>query len=78
MKEVAFMAEKRSEKELREEEAKIAGIVDTFNNEDWVQGDCDSLPQAKELAEKEVAGKQMLKMYAYDEHGRLLHDCGSF
>ena len=27
------MAEKRSEKELREEEAKIAGIVDTFNNE---------------------------------------------
>ncbi len=52
--------------------------VDTFDGGDWVVGDYKSLSIASEMANNETAGKQMLKMYVYDDLGECRHSAGSF
>ena len=52
--------------------------VDTFDGQDWVQGDFGSLELAKEAADKSVEGEQMLKMHVYNDKGEHLYDAGEF
>ncbi len=52
--------------------------VDTFDGGDWVVGDYKILSTAREIANNETAGKQMLKMYVYDDKGKCRHSAGSF
>ena len=42
--------------------------ADTFDGDDWVQGDFDTLEEAKECADKK--GCQMTKMYFYNDKGQ--------
>lgn len=50
--------------------------VDTFSNEDWVEGDYDSQEQAKEVAVEK--GGTMTKMYVYDHDGKLWYEAGTY
>lgn len=52
--------------------------VDTFDGSDWVDGDFDTLEQARKHANKKTKGKQMLKMHVYDDTGLHRHDAGTF
>ena len=59
------------------EKFRIIG-VDTFDGTDWVQDDVGTLPKAKEMADKQVEGTQMLVMYVYDDKGKHLYTGGTF
>lgn len=50
--------------------------VDTFDGGDWVEGDCDTLEEAIELANK--TGGTMLKTHVYDDKGKSLYHAGTF
>ena len=52
--------------------------VDTFDGGDWVEGDFDTLDQAKKHANEKTEGQQMLKMHVYDDTGSHRHDAGTF
>ena len=52
--------------------------VDTFDGGDWVEDDFDTLEKARKHASKRTKGKQMLKMYVYDDTGSHRHDAGAF
>jgi hypothetical protein len=52
--------------------------VDTFDGSDWVQGEFETLEEAKKCAVSYTAGQQMLKMHIYDKDGNHVFDCGSF
>ena len=52
--------------------------VDTFDGGDWIVDDYKSFTTAKQIANSETAGKQMLKMYVYDDMGVCVHSAGSF
>ncbi len=52
--------------------------VDTFDGDDWVEGDFPSLGEALAHVRAQTSGKQMLMMHVYDEHGRHTGDAGSF
>ncbi len=52
--------------------------VDTFDGGDWVVGDYKSLSTAREIANSETVGKQMIKMYIYDDTGKCHPSGGSF
>ena len=50
--------------------------VDTFSNDDWVQGDFDTLEEAQATADKK--GGEMTKMHVYDDKGNHRHEAGTF
>jgi hypothetical protein len=50
--------------------------VDTFDHDDWVQGDYDTKEAA--LAAAKANGGVMLKMHVYDDKGRHLGQAGTF
>lgn len=50
--------------------------VDTFSDEDWVQGDYKTLQEA--IDEADERGAVMTKMYVYDDAGTYLHEAGKF
>lgn len=52
--------------------------VDTFDGGDWVSGDFNSAAEANAHARKETQGKQMLKMYVYDDTGACVSSYGRF
>ena len=52
--------------------------VDTFDGEDWVEGDFASLDLAIEAADRSVEGKQMLVMHVYNDKGKHRHQAGKF
>jgi hypothetical protein len=44
--------------------------VDTFDGDDWLQGDYDTLEEAMQVATEKTAGEQMLFYHVYDDHGK--------
>lgn len=50
--------------------------VDTFDGGDWVQGDRDTLKEARKLAKKE--GGNMTKMHIYNDKGEHKGEAGTF
>lgn len=52
--------------------------VDTFSNEDWVEGDYDTLDLAIAYVKEHTTGKNMLKMHIYDDNGAHRFDAGRF
>jgi hypothetical protein len=50
--------------------------VDTFDGGDWVQGDCDTIEEARELAAEK--GGTMTKMHIYNDEGRHVGEAGTF
>jgi hypothetical protein len=50
--------------------------VDTFDGSDWVQGDCDTLAEARELANKK--GGEMTMMHIYNDQGKHMGNAGIF
>ena len=50
--------------------------VDTFSDEDYVEGDYDTLAEALEVVEKE--GGVMNKTHCYDDRGVHLGEGGSY
>ena len=52
--------------------------VDTFDGDDWVEGDFDTLAAAATHVNDRTKGKQMLKMHVYDDTGTHRHDGGTF
>ncbi len=52
--------------------------VDTFDGDDWVEGDFDTLAAATTHVNDRTKGKQMLKMHVYDDTGAHRHDGGTF
>lgn len=52
--------------------------VDTFDGDDWVEGDFDTKEAAIAHAADRTKGKQMLKMHVYDDTGRHISASGSF
>jgi hypothetical protein len=52
--------------------------VDTFDGDDWVEGDFDTLAQAQKHANERTKGEQVLKMHVYDDTGTHRHDAGTF
>lgn len=50
--------------------------VDTFSNEDWLEGDFDTLDEAVDVANKK--GGTMTKMHVYDDQEKHQHDAGTF
>jgi len=52
--------------------------VDTFDHEDGLEGDYDSLDSAKDIVDTKTKGVQMLKMHVYDDTGAHRYEGGSF
>ena len=52
--------------------------VDTFDGTDWIEGDYKTLVEAYDIAEANVKGAVMLKMYIYNDKGEYLIDTGTF
>ena len=52
--------------------------VDTFDGGDWLDGDFDTLTEAKNHIIEKTRGTQMLMMYIYDERGRYTEGAGKF
>lgn len=52
--------------------------VDTFDSDDWVEGDFDTLKQAQKHANERTKDKQMLKMHIYDDTGNHCYEAGTF
>jgi hypothetical protein len=50
--------------------------VDTFDGTDWVEGDYDTLEEAKKVADEK--GGTMLKTHVYDASGKHVYGAGSF
>jgi hypothetical protein len=50
--------------------------VDTFDGSDWLQGDYNSLDEAKTIAKKH--GGTMLKMHVYDDRGAHKFEAGEW
>ncbi|MCK9310834.1 MAG: hypothetical protein M0P26_01005 [Bacteroidales bacterium] len=50
--------------------------VDTFANEDWLEGDFNTKEEAMEHAQEK--GGTMLKMHVYDEKGKHVGEAGDF
>lgn len=50
--------------------------VDTFSDEDWIQGDYDTEQEAIDAAT--ALGQPMLKAHVYDDQGRHLFEAGTF
>lgn len=52
--------------------------VDTFDNDDWHEGDFDSLQLALDHVAERTEGQEMLKMHIYDDQGNHVGEGGSF
>lgn len=52
--------------------------VDTFDGGDWKYDDYKTLAAAKKFVDEETKGKQMLKVYVYDDKGACVYSSGSF
>jgi hypothetical protein len=52
--------------------------VDTFDGTDWKEGDFDTLEQAVAHIVEESKGKQMQKMYIYNDKGKFVDERGTF
>lgn len=52
--------------------------VDTFDGDDWVEGDFDTVNLARAHAAKKTAGEQMLKMHIYNDQGIHVAAAGTF
>jgi len=52
--------------------------VDTFDGTDWIEKDCDTLNEARQLMMDSTKGKDMLKMHVYDDGGNHLDSAGRF
>lgn len=50
--------------------------VDTFDGGDWVQGDRDTLAEARELAKEK--GGEMTMMHVYNDQGDNVGSAGTF
>lgn len=50
--------------------------VDTFSNEDWVNGDYDNLKEAKQVCDEK--GATMLIYYVYDKNGKYIYHNGTY
>ncbi len=63
--------------ELKAPEGKFRVVgVDTFDGEDWVQGDFNTSDGALDVANKK--GDTMTKMHVYDDKGKHLGETGTF
>ena len=49
--------------------------VDTFDGDDWVQGDRDTIAEAQELAKEK--GGEMTMMHIYDDQGNNVDSAGT-
>lgn len=52
--------------------------VDTFDGGDWVEDDFKTIREAKGRVRKKTKGKQMLKMYVYNDKGVCVDEAGTF
>ena len=52
--------------------------VDTFDGDDWHEGDFDTLEEARTHVKQRTEGKQMLRMHIYDDEGRHVSEGGTF
>lgn len=52
--------------------------VDTFDGDDWVEGDFDTINAARIHVGKKTRGQQMLKMHIYNDRGDHVGDGGTF
>lgn len=52
--------------------------VDTFDGSDCVIDDVKNLNIAKNICKKKTEGRQMTKLYVYNDKGKCVHDAGSF
>ncbi|TAN58505.1 hypothetical protein EPN15_00785 [Patescibacteria group bacterium] len=52
--------------------------VDTFDGDDWVEGDFDAFDEAKKRADEETKDKQMLIMHVYNDVGTHCYEAGEF
>jgi hypothetical protein len=50
--------------------------VDTFDGDDWIYGDYETLDEAKTVATNK--GGNMLKTHVYDDSGRHVFEAGRF
>ena len=69
------MISKRAKQQAPMGKFRIVG-VDTFSNEDWVEGDFVTLEQAKHVANQR--GGEMRKMYIYNDQGNYLYEAGTY
>ena len=53
-------------------------LVDTFDGGDCILGHRKHLDKAIELADEHGKGKQMTKVYVYDDKGNMVYSTGSF
>lgn len=65
----------RTEHKAPKGKTRVVG-VDTFSHEDWLEGDFDTVEEAKKHAASR--GGTMLKMHVYDDTGKHLFDAGTF
>ncbi len=65
----------RAEQKAPKGKYRVIG-VDTFDHSDWVEGDFDTVDEARDAAEKR--GGPMLKMHCYDDCGRHIGEGGEF
>ncbi len=49
-------------------------LVDLFDGTDWVEGDFNSLGEAKAEATKQLGDNELIAVYIYDENGKCLYD----
>ena len=52
--------------------------VDTFDGDDWIEDDFDTIELARAHAAEKTAGKQMLKMHIYNDMGDHVGAAGTF
>mgnify|MGYP001559318669 CR=1 FL=1 len=52
--------------------------VDTYDGENWVEGDFDTLEQATKHAYEHTKDKNMLKMHVYDDTGHHRYEAGRY
>jgi hypothetical protein len=50
--------------------------IDTFDNQDWLEGDFADQAEAMKLADEK--GGTMLLMEVYDDQGKIIHKTGTF
>lgn len=66
-----------SREELKAAPGKFRVVcVDTFDGDDWIDGDYDTVGKAVDVAN--AKGGTMLKTHVYDDKGKHIHDAGTF
>lgn len=71
------MATSREERTAPVGKFRVIG-VDTFDGDDWIEGDFESLDKARAHVKERTKGKQMLKMHIYNDQGKHAGKAGVF